>query len=177
MPPRQVYLQHGEGAIPLLLLKTFCGASIPLQPLSSAGGQILLPLCCPSNEATAACFSDRKWEPSHSAPLNDHQSGERGVGSRGNETIPGTPRTAAAHLLHTCTPHTGRPSWAEHRYSGTAVYLNTALLCAQEQMWGVKQGSPRALGILCHQAGQLWGAGDGLSYWLRWGGRGKASPR
>lgn len=180
VPPRQVSAARGGGHPPTLAqdllwslespaASRFCWRSIAPSPLLPPPMGQRLP-----TSMTGRGNQEDDGAPSHSTPLNDHRSGERGVGSRGSETVPGAPRTPTAHPLHARIPHTCRPSLAEHRYSAHGC-LNTALLCAQEQMWGAEQGSPSALGTQCHQAGQLWGGGEwaGLLAQVGWSGWGR----
>lgn len=107
-----------------------------------------------------------------------HRSTTIGLGNAASDRVGArpsqAPHTSTAHPLHARIPHTCRPSLAEHRYSAHGC-LNTALLCAQEQMWGAEQGSPSALGTQCHQAGQLWGGGEwtGLLAQVGWSGWGR----
>lgn len=183
VPPRQVSAARGGGHPPTLAqdllwslespaASRFCWRSIAPSPLLPPPMGQRLPA-----SMTGRGNQEDDGAPSHSTPLNNHRSGERGVGSRGSETVPGASHircTPAARPLHARIPHTCRPSLAEHRYSAHGC-LNTALLCAQEQMWGAEQGSPSALGTQCHQAGQLWGGEEwtGLLAQVGWSGWGR----
>lgn len=113
VPPRQVSAAWGGGHPPTLAqdllwslespaASRFCWRLIAIAPSP------LLPP--PMGQRLPASMTGRGNQeddgaPSHSTPLNNHRSGERGVGSRGSETVPGAPRTPTAHPLHAhCMP-------------------------------------------------------------------------